>query len=159
MKGILEKESRKISEKICKTLQQHFLKCIFPMFLPQPKRYENFAKTFQTMKHEIFIKGFLITFRDIFLLGVEIYFYIFSFIKKSFADIFLKSFRNISENISLERVCKKNFGEASKNLAVTFLKVHFHDVHTVSKMLRQLCLIVSDNDTGNVFFFFTFPDL
>ena len=34
---------------------------------------------------------------------------------------------------------KKNFGEALKNLAVTFLKELFHDVHTVSKMLRELC--------------------
>ena len=109
------------------------------MSLPHPKRCENFAKTFQTMIQVMFLKGFLITFRDIFLLGVEIFFYILSFIKKSFPEIFLKSFRNIPENISLVKVCKKNFGEALKNLAVTFLKVLFHDVHTVSKMLRKHC--------------------
>ena len=57
------------------------------------------------------MKGFFRErFRDIFLLGVEIFFYIFSFKKKSFPDIVLKSFRNIPENISLEKVCKKNFG-------------------------------------------------
>ena len=75
------------------------------------------------MIQEMFLKGFLITFPEIFLLGVEIFFYIFSFIKKSFPEIFLKSFRNTTENISLEKVCKKNFGEALKNLVVTFLKV------------------------------------
>ena len=109
------------------------------MSLSHPKRSENFAKTFQTMMQEMFLKGFLITFHDIFWLGVEIFFYIFSSIKKSLPEIFLKSFRNIPENISLEKVCKKNFGEALKNLALTFLKVFFYDVHTVSKMLRKLC--------------------
>ena len=115
------------------------MKCIFPMSLPQQKRCENFAKTFQAMIQEIFLNGFRITFRDIFLLGVEIFFYIFSLIKKSFPEIFLKSFRNISENISLERVCKKNFREALKILAIIFLNVLFRDVHKVSKTLQQLC--------------------
>ena len=109
------------------------------MSLPHPKRYENFAKTFQTLIQEMFLKGFLITFSDIFLLGVEIFFYIFSFIKKSFPEIFLKSFRNIPENISLEKVCKNIFVETLENLTVTFLEMHFHDVHAVSKMLPKLC--------------------
>ena len=67
----------------------------------------------------------------------EIFFYIHGYTKKSFLEIFLKPLRNVS----LENVCEKNFGEAFKNLAVTFLKVLFHDVHTVSKFFENFAKI------------------
>ena len=82
------------------------------------------------MIQEIFLNGFHITFCEIFLQGFEnIFFYIFTFNKKPYPEIFLKRFHNIS----LENVGEINFGETLKNLAVTFLKVLFHDVHTVEK--------------------------
>ena len=76
------------------------------------KMMHNFAKTFQAIIQKIFLKGFLITFREIFLLGFGNIFYIFSVIKKYLQERFLKPFRNISRKVSLEKVCEKNFGNA-----------------------------------------------
>ena len=64
------------------------------------------------MKQKIFLKGFLITFCEIFLQGFGNIYLHFQFYKKPWQEIFFKPFRNISRNVTLlEKVCKKNFGE------------------------------------------------
>ena len=50
--------------------------------------------------------------RKIFARFRKYLFYIFTFIKKPYREIFLKPFRNISRNDSLEKVYEKNFGSA-----------------------------------------------
>ena len=64
------------------------------------------------MIREILLKGFLITFREIFFLGFGNIFCIFSFVKKYMQERFLKAFRNITKKVSLEKDCEKNFGNA-----------------------------------------------
>ena len=89
---------------------------IYPLIVrlksERPERSKNFATTFQAIIQKIFLKGFLITFREIFLQGFGNIFYIFSVIKKPIRETFLKSFRIISRNPSLEKVCEKHFGKA-----------------------------------------------
>ena len=46
--------------------QRFFLKCVFMISKPRPKRCKNFAETFQAMIQKIFLKSFLITFRKYF---------------------------------------------------------------------------------------------
>ena len=59
------------------------------------KMLRKLAKSFQTMIQEMFLKGFLITFREIFWQGFGNIFLHSLFIKKSFHKIFFKPIRNI----------------------------------------------------------------
>ena len=47
------------------------MKGVFTMLRPCPKRFINYAKTFQAMIQEIFLKGFFINFREIFWKGFK----------------------------------------------------------------------------------------
>ena len=62
------------------------------MSIPYQKCCENFAKTFQAMIQEMFLIGFLITFREISWQGFGIIFLHSQFYKK---NISMKSFLNL----------------------------------------------------------------
>jgi hypothetical protein len=61
------------------------------MPIPYPTHCENYAKAIQAMIQEIFLKGFLITFREIFLQGFGNILLHFQFYEKVFPKNLLET--------------------------------------------------------------------